>query len=216
MQLKSGLDQGNVGSSRASSLPAAGCLFISYRSLALQESGSSCAGKMVTPVHGNINSQSASPLFNRIPGEIRNHIFKLALTSFDDETRPYKKGAYYYRPGYRYAQKIDTTLLLTCRRIFLETESVPASINEHTSWYERAPEDVANNELSMESHPAALKRRLRLKTLHLFTQQYWLEGQRQHGAWRFGFESLTQHWDRMFASVTCLRITLRHSDWWYV
>lgn len=187
-----------------------------FKPPALQESDISVASEMETPICGEINPQPACPLFNRIPNELRNHIFQLALTSFDDKTRPYKKGAYYYRPGHRYAQKIDTTLLLTCRRIFLETESVPASINEHTSWYERPPADLANNELSMESHPAAFKRRLRLKTLHLFTQQYWLEGQNQRGAWRFGFQTLTQNWNSMFASVTCLRITLRHSDWWYV
>lgn len=171
---------------------------------------------MVNFISKESDPQTASPLFNRIPAEIRNYIFELALTSFDDKTRPYKKGAYYYRPDYRHAQKIDTNLLLTCRRISFEAEGVPASINEHTSWYERAPADVTKNELSMAIHPAALKRRLRLKTLHLFTQQFWLEGVIQRGLWPQTFERLTQSWDHVFANVTCLKITLRHSDWWYV
>lgn len=157
---------------------------------------------------GDIIPQSASPLFSYIPAEIRDHIFKLALTSFDDKTKPYEKGEYYYRPDFRYAQKIDTALLMTCRRIFKETENVPACINEHTSWYHRAPPDVRRIELPTANDPAALKRRLQLRTLHLFTQQYWLEDNQ-------GFERLTQQWNRLFANVTCPKITLRHSDWWY-
>ena len=79
---------------------------------------------------GYMDAQAGSPLFMSLPAEIRNHIFQLALTSFDDKTRPYKRGAYYYRPGHRYAQKIDTNLLRTCRRILYETRDIPASINE--------------------------------------------------------------------------------------
>ena len=155
------------------------------------------------PIQSSINPQLASPLFAKIPAEIRNHIFRLVLTFFDDQTRPYKKSAFYYRPDHRYAQIIDTTLLLTCRRVFAETRNLPASINEHTSWYNRPPPDVDRNSLPMEDSPAALKRRSQVAIIHIFTQQFWLEDQ-------------FQRWTKRQAinSTTCLKITLRHTDWW--
>ena len=86
----------------------------------------------------NADPQSASPLFNRIPAEIRNEIFEYALTAYDDKTNPYQTGSYYYRPGHRYAHKVDTDLLLTCRRIYAETKDIPASINPYTCWFEKS------------------------------------------------------------------------------
>ena len=150
-----------------------------------------------------INPQLSSPLFTSIPPEIRNYIFELVLTSYDDKNRPYKKGAFYYRPDHRHAQKIDTALLLTCRRIHVETEAIPASLNEHTSWYQRAPPDVLKNSFSLEDSPAALKRRQGLETIHLFTQQFWLED---------SFKAFSRKFK--FTKVTRLTITIRHTDWW--
>lgn len=162
---------------------------------------------------GPIDPQAGSPLFNRIPPEIRNYIFELALTSFDDKTKPYKRSAYYYRPDFRYAQKIDTTLLCTCRRIFSETRSLSATINEYASWFNRPPPEVSKNALRNElsfnrtsSHP---DRRQVARTIHLFTQQYWLEGQVR---WNWGFKNFTRRWN--LDNATRLKITLRHSDWW--
>ena len=94
---------------------------------------------------GPVNPQSASPLFNRIPPEIRNRIFELALTAYDDKTKPYQSGTYYHRPGHRYAHKVDTNLLLTCRRIYAETKDIPASINPYTCWFHRAPPYASKN-----------------------------------------------------------------------
>ena len=149
------------------------------------------------------NPQLQCPLFICIPPEIRNYIFELVLTSYDDKTRPYKKTAYYYRPSHRYARKIDTALLLTCRRVYAETEAVPAMLNEHTSWYHRAPPDVVKNGFSSEHSPAAVKRRCQLRTVHLFTQQFWLENQ---------FVRFVPRYNHTNASR--LKLTLRHTDWW--
>ena len=158
-----------------------------------------------------INPQYTSPLFNRIPAEIRNYIFKLALTAYDDHTKPYKNGEYYYRPGHRYAHKVDTNLLLTCRRVLAETKEIPASINEYTCWFERGPPWASTNGLtrlaSEDAVGAPVRRRVRLRTLkcvHLFTQQTWLEG---------SFTHFADLWKS--ATPTHLTITLRHSDWWW-
>ena len=154
-----------------------------------------------------INPQSSSPLFNRIPAEIRNHVFELALTAYDDHTKPYKNGQYYYRPDHRYAHKVDTNLLLTSRRVLAETKDIPASINEYTCWFGRAPPWASTNgltRLANEDAVGVLVRRNALKYVHLFTQQTWLEG---------SFRQFTDLWK--LASPTHLKITLRHSDWWW-
>ncbi|KAL8947286.1 MAG: hypothetical protein Q9222_006414 [Ikaeria aurantiellina] len=154
-----------------------------------------------------INPQSDSPLFTILPPELRNHIFQLALTAYEDPTRRYKQSACYFRPGYTCAHKIDTALLATCRLIYSETATIPASINEHVSWYYRPPPDISKNEIPLGTSPASLIRRRNLRTIHLFAQQYWLEG--ANG----GFAGFTGLWN--FAQPTRLLITIRHTDWWW-
>ena len=155
------------------------------------------------PVMRPMDPQSSCPLFTRIPPEIRNPIFELALTAYDDHQRPYRQDAYYYRPGHRYAQKIDTALLSTCRRVYAETETIPATINEQTSWCNRAPPDVHKNGVPAGNSAAAQRRRQGLEMIHLFTQQCWLEG--QLAGFRHQLNS---------TNATRLKITLRHTDWW--
>ncbi|KAI4232520.1 MAG: hypothetical protein LQ349_004965 [Xanthoria aureola] len=153
-----------------------------------------------------VNPQSDSPLFNRIPPEVRNEIFKLALTAYEDpKGRKYRVAAYHCRPGFTRASKIDTELLLTCRRVYWETCKLPASINEHTSWYGREPPGIKKNHLPIDNKPSSIIRRQGLRTVHIFAQQIWLEGDR--------FASFTGLWE--YACPTTLIITLRHSDWWW-
>ncbi|CAO1604316.1 hypothetical protein XANCAGTX0491_007875 [Xanthoria calcicola] len=153
-----------------------------------------------------VNPQSDSPLFNRIPPEVRNEIFKLALTAYEDpKGRKYRVAAYHCRPGFTRASKIDTELLLTCRRVYWETCKLPASINEHTSWYWREPPGIKKNHLPIDNKPSSIIRRQGLRTVHIFAQQIWLEGDR--------FASFTGLWQ--YACPTTLIITLRHSDWWW-
>lgn len=73
----------------------------------------------------NCNAQSKSPLFTRIPGEIRNMIFSLVLEPQD--RTPIDNGTYHYRPDYSCNRVIDTTLLRVCRRIYLETRALVAT-----------------------------------------------------------------------------------------
>ncbi len=172
---------------------------------------SDSASEMMDPVIEGptpkpINPQLSCPLFTRIPGEIRNSIFELALTSFDDKQRPYKKSAYYYRPDHRYAQKIDTNLLLTCRRIHAETETIPACINEIVNWCHRSPPDALTMSSYMGNEPGAVRRCQQSANLHLFRQQCCLEGH---------FKYLTPKL-KHFPNITRLKITLRHTDWWWV
>jgi hypothetical protein len=87
------------------------------------------------------NPQNQSPLFNTLPGEIRNIIFNFALSEYD--SAPINREAYYYRPDYPAFRKISTTLLQTCRRIYLETRVVaPRNVQSLRFWLgsaDRAP-----------------------------------------------------------------------------
>jgi hypothetical protein len=87
-------------------------------------------------------SQSASPLYN-LPQEIRDAIFELVLTSYEDTSRLYDLGfirlKHYYNwaeshPGVFY-HRIDTALLRTCRLIYSETRFIPVAISSHILHY---------------------------------------------------------------------------------
>lgn len=152
--------------------------------------------------------QSTSPLFSRIPPEVRNYIFRLALTAYEDPQLRYSRFAPYYRPGYTCAHRIDTALLLTCRLIYAETARLPASINERTFWFYRSPPRTPEHNFLSSLGQATWPRRQELRKVHLFVQQYWLEHERH------GFAAFADHlWE--YADPTHLIITLRHTDWWW-
>jgi hypothetical protein len=147
----------------------------------------------------DVNQQLACPLFTIIPPEIRNKIFRLALLSYYDPNQPpYPLNEYYARPGYLRPRRIDTSLLVTCRLIYLETRLVPIIYNEHVVWCFRGPP----NALLPDEHLCCMtpEQRAAVSDVHLFTQMYWLEGITNF----FPKEIRPRH----------LKITIRHSDWW--
>ena len=148
-------------------------------------------------IHEEANAQPDCPLF-KVPLEIRDQIFDLALTPFTEKKIPYDSKAYYYRPNYRYGDwHVDTALLRTCRRIHQETHHLPARHGEKTLWFFRGPD--ADGKI-----PTAVLAK-QLEKLHLFTQQYWLEGWAGDGKW-IPIEA---------PNLRRLRITVRHSDWYW-
>jgi hypothetical protein len=137
-------------------------------------------------VDKDIASQSQSVLFNRIPGEIRQRIFEYACTSTDIRDEPVPHVALYHRPGYEHYQRVWTDLLRTCRRVYLETYLLPASVNEHVFWCYDGPPQPESQPYNFESPHNYMDYSLRLKLrtqeqknavqeLHLFTQQFWLD-----------------------------------------
>ncbi len=155
----------------------------------------------------NTEPQTQSSLFSRIPGEIRNHIFDLALTAYPGKQEPLYKNAYYCRPGFRYADmKIDTALLLTCRRAYREARLVPLHNYEHVSWSEfrcapsvrdakRCPIDSRSGDI----YPW-------VPSLYLFAARGYLEDI----GWRIYVRD-----PRVLAlkDLRSLKITIRHCDW---
>lgn len=148
----------------------------------------------------NANPQKESPLFARVPGEIRDHIFDLALTAYSGKQEPFAKDSYYYRPGFRYAdQKLDTALLRTCRRIYQETRLVPYQNYERVEWHEcdRGPSVIQARRFARDRVSTPW-----LTSLHMFTQQFWLED----SSWPTQARRIAQR-----QNLRHLKITIRHS-----
>ena len=140
----------------------------------------------------DINPQTSSPLFNRLPAEIRNEIFSLASTATYDKTRPYPEDDYYYRPHFRYPRSLSTSLPLTCRVMYLETHSLLSAQNTYIEWQFCSPEPA---ESLIEPHRA-------ISSAHLFMAQVFLE------SWNATALRLSESFD----ALRELRITIRHRD----
>jgi hypothetical protein len=82
----------------------------------------------------NVHPQNQSTLFSAIPAEVRNRIFSIALTAYDDKSKPYQPRNWFYRPDWHFHRKISTTLLRTCKLIYLECHLLPLALNSHTFW----------------------------------------------------------------------------------
>ncbi|KAI4667534.1 uncharacterized protein J4E79_002223 [Alternaria viburni] len=87
--------------------------------------------------------QQQSLFFTLLPAEIRFTIYQHVLSQQHDPTRPIDIHSIspLYRPLHTYLTKIDTSLLLTCRLIYIEAHQIPLRSSTHhfrylgsTSW----------------------------------------------------------------------------------
>ncbi|KAF7318224.1 hypothetical protein HMN09_00330900 [Mycena chlorophos] len=126
------------------------------------------------------HEQLQSPLFNVLFPELRNIIFLHVLTEYDDKSRPYSKHSWCYRPDFKYAGVISPQLLLTCRRVYLETHLAPIALNEHVFWQHRHPHHgkFSRNYVSYFAQMTP-EQRGAVKRVRFFAQMCWLEGQTQ-------------------------------------
>jgi hypothetical protein len=86
----------------------------------------------------HIHRQEQSYLF-RLPPELRQVIYELAVTAYSDPSRPYDVNTHYCRPGHTHALRIDTELLQACRIMYLEARQLPLSCNTIVFWAYRGP-----------------------------------------------------------------------------
>jgi hypothetical protein len=168
------------------------------------------------------NGQSQSPLFSKLPPEIRNYIFSLTLLQYEDLSNPYKTHDYWYRPGHRAQRIVSTSLLQTCRLAWLEANHWPMAQATHTFWHD----DYRRPEWTCKSHQQSGRilfpedarashffRRLtsvqfsRVKHIQIVGQLYWLEGVINKSSIWSGVKNSEFDLD----SFT---VTVRHSDWW--
>jgi hypothetical protein len=168
----------------------------------------------LAPSLTTFDPQVASPVFARLPPELRNTIFKLALAPYPDTSATALEfDSPAFRPETEYPSVQDVALLRVCRRIYLETYSIPAALVTLVSWTlvwtERAPPDVPRC-------PAfgrmVLEARARVRALHVYAQQCGIE---QPGWLRIALDC--PGWLEPAAFVPglrTLRVTLRHTDFW--
>lgn len=79
--------------------------------------------------NNDIHPQSGSRLFSMFPREIRDSIYALALTSYDDYSRPYHEEATYCCPGSNARQRVAYERIMTCRKIYMEAHLIPFTVN---------------------------------------------------------------------------------------
>lgn len=133
------------------------------------------------------NTQSQSPLFSTLPSEIRTYIFSLALLQYEDLSNIYPEYDYCYRPGYRAWRIVSTSLLQTCRLVWLEANQWSMAQATHYFWYDedRQPDWartlstgrlVTENERfdDFSDHLTGVQY-LCVKRIHIFTQKHRLE-----------------------------------------
>ncbi|CAJ2513105.1 Uu.00g012240.m01.CDS01 [Anthostomella pinea] len=78
---------------------------------------------------GSINEQRQSPLFGKLPAELRVLVWILVLTRYEDFDRPFKLGNRETRPGQAGPLRVAVDLLLACRAIYTEAFLVPFQVN---------------------------------------------------------------------------------------
>jgi hypothetical protein len=179
----------------------------------------------------DVDLQTQSPLFNAIPAEIRNRIFSIALSAYDDKTKPYGPQNWFYRPDWHFHPKISTTLLRTCKRIYLECHLLPLALNSHTFWagVDRGPPShyfvgaykqplpsgrgrLHGNWNACENYRGffnklTAEQRGAVGELHFFFQQFYLESV------KFS-PPLDPESSRPIAARK-LKVTMRHQDWYW-
>lgn len=150
------------------------------------------------------HQQDQSPLYNKLPKEIRDQIFEFAASQYEDLQQPYKINAFHYRPGYRGPLKTSTGLLRTCRRVWLETNALAMLQAKKTFWFEGARGPPNQLKYDFASDWTSLNKK-NFETLHLFTQKHMAERM-------FGRS------DSISAIIydlrpKTIRVTWRHTDW---
>ena len=159
----------------------------------------------------DFNSQSQSPLFSIVPGEIRNLIYQFVLSEYEDPNELYNDNTCYKRPGYFARRRIDTVLLRTCQRIYCEAWFVPWSSRQHTIYFtanDRKPERQTTREelaMTLETiHNLYGEEATEMNHVRVIPQLYRLEDG----------SNLSQLLAIRHFNPKCFTITIRHTDWW--
>ncbi|GAB7342853.1 hypothetical protein MBLNU457_g0978t1 [Dothideomycetes sp. NU457] len=165
------------------------------------------------------HDQKQSPLFSTIPPEIRNQIFTLALSPYDDLSAAYPLDTSYRRPGYIAPKKTSTDLLRTCKLIYHETWFLPWTNQELIFYFTRGrrPAGTPTMRRGPTSHNSAVAEQLaeiyssrghvdEIEHVRIFAGVYNLE---YGGSYSF---------DNVFCNVPHfypkrMSITVRHTDW---
>ncbi|KAF5601384.1 hypothetical protein FPANT_1755 [Fusarium pseudoanthophilum] len=157
--------------------------------------------------------QDESPLYAKLPGEVRDSIFSYVLTDHPDPTpdKKFKENTCYTRPSYLAAQSTDTRLLRTCRAIYRETWFKPFLLREHTEWATGEDRAPPPHKAPPRLRPMLAKiskslgtDKVEIERLRVFAQMYRLQENGLQEVLR------TPH-----LAPRTITLTIRHTDWWY-
>ncbi|KAF5979301.1 hypothetical protein FCOIX_5357 [Fusarium coicis] len=157
--------------------------------------------------------QNESPLYAKLPGEVRDSIFSYVLTDHPDPTpdKRFKENTCYTRPSYLAAQSTDTRLLRTCRAIYRETWFKPFLLREHTEWATGEDRAPPPHKAPPRLRPMLAKiskslgtDKVEIERLRVFAQMYRLQENGLREVLR------TPH-----LAPRTITLTIRHTDWWY-
>jgi hypothetical protein len=164
-----------------------------------------------------VNPQKDSLLYNgTIPAELRDLIFFHSIQEYSqtDDSSIWHRDTKYTRPGYTSKRKINISLLLTCRRIYLETYHLPALKKEHVFWHSQitGPPHQRHHAVKPFGYDTEVEYFAKfqpwqlslVKEIHLFMQMFWLE--------QAFLDFCKQDFMR---GVELLKFTIRRGDWWW-
>ncbi|KAI1801909.1 hypothetical protein F4811DRAFT_555407 [Daldinia bambusicola] len=77
----------------------------------------------------SVDSQLQSPLFGKLPGELRVLVWRYALTRYEDIDHLYDIQRPYARPGQAAPLRVAVQLLETCRAVYIEAYLIPFQVN---------------------------------------------------------------------------------------
>ncbi|KAI0411389.1 hypothetical protein F5X98DRAFT_357336 [Xylaria grammica] len=130
----------------------------------------------------SVNQQPSSPLFAKLPAELRELVWDYALTAYEDLDALYPLDRPYARPGQAAPLRVALDLLLTCRAVYLEAFLVPFQVNPMVV-FDGHPDVVPpNNPLQCTPSNLRLCRQLRpwqfanISSVDMSVQQFMLEG----------------------------------------
>lgn len=156
------------------------------------------------------NPQIDSPLFQRIPPEVRARIWTFTLSNTADTTDPskrYRNATPYTRPGFTAPLRTHTALLETCRAALQEAWFMPASCHEHAEWVASAKHTPPGRKQPKTDGPQAYDRQLpregKVGGLRFFVRVQYLE-------LLMFFRAL---WRMKPMNPRRFTLTLRHTDW---
>ncbi|KAI1094473.1 hypothetical protein F5B19DRAFT_35061 [Rostrohypoxylon terebratum] len=130
----------------------------------------------------SINPQLESPIFAKLPREIREQIWRFSLTRYEDFNNTYEIHKTYTRPGQAGNWRVAVQLLLTCRAVYVEAFLKPFQLNPLVV-FDGAPQDIPpSNPLVRTPAHSRWCRNLRywqfanLSAVEMTVQQFQLEG----------------------------------------
>ncbi|XXG96899.1 hypothetical protein Hte_003190 [Hypoxylon texense] len=133
----------------------------------------------------SINPQLESRIFNKLPREIRELIWRFSLTRYEDLDKAYNLSCRYARPGQAAPLRIDVDLLLACRALYVEAFLTPFEVNPILV-HDGDPQDlpVLGSFYPLVCVPSDLRRYAKLRpwqlanisSIEMSVQQYNLEG----------------------------------------